>query len=149
MDSFFAEVTLFLEARRDTVDHPQYERLADKTLAFLRELKDCEVTRTALVNDDGDGHVTDAGPTDLTEQPSSFSTHQSSSVNQRFSYPPNIIPDCAICLDPVDSKSHAEAHLLCGHIFHLSCLGSAFNSSGTMQCPTCRRIQDDQPGGWR
>ncbi|KAL1916297.1 uncharacterized protein VTP21DRAFT_5914 [Calcarisporiella thermophila] len=66
----------------------------------------------------------------------------------KFSYPPGERPDCAICLESILPHVHAEATLVCGHIFHLSCIGSAFNSSGIMICPICRRTQNDQPCEW-
>ena len=36
---------------------------------------------------------------------------------------------------------------MCGHTFHLDCIGNTFNAaSGRMQCPSCRSIQ---PGQWQ
>ncbi|KAJ3088084.1 hypothetical protein HK102_009611, partial [Quaeritorhiza haematococci] len=57
--------------------------------------------------------------------------------------------ECTICLELISSGEHAIARLMCAHEFHLSCIGSCFNSTGTMQCPNCRKIQDNQPGGWK
>ncbi|RCV12443.1 hypothetical protein SETIT_2G270200v2 [Setaria italica] len=58
-------------------------------------------------------------------------------------------PTCTICLDPVVAHEHDGARsvalLLCGHKFHLDCIGSAFNARGLMQCPNCRNIED---GNW-
>lgn len=55
------------------------------------------------------------------------------------------IPSCTICHDPV-SNERSIARLICGHFFHLDCIGSAFNISGVMQCPNCRRTEN---GEWR
>ncbi|RKP07385.1 hypothetical protein THASP1DRAFT_30794 [Thamnocephalis sphaerospora] len=55
---------------------------------------------------------------------------------------------CAICLEPVVSGEHAVSKLVCGHEFHLSCVGSYFNCSGKMNCPNCRRDQFGLPGNW-
>lgn len=49
---------------------------------------------------------------------------------------------CSICLDAVlDQGLRSIAKLLCGHHFHLDCIGSAFNAKGEMQCPNCRKIE--------
>ena len=54
---------------------------------------------------------------------------------------------CPICLDPVtEGEGRSTAALACGHKFHLSCIGSAFNAKGAMVCPLCRREEDDE---WR
>ncbi|GJN05291.1 hypothetical protein PR202_ga22909 [Eleusine coracana subsp. coracana] len=58
-----------------------------------------------------------------------------------------LLLQCSICLDAVVAKSRerSTATLQCGHEFHLDCIGSAFNSTGTMQCPNCRHIEN---GHW-
>ncbi|XP_031486487.1 uncharacterized protein LOC116254951 isoform X2 [Nymphaea colorata] len=54
---------------------------------------------------------------------------------------------CSICLDPVmDNGERSTAKLRCSHQFHLDCIGSAFNAKASMQCPTCRRVENGQ---WR
>ncbi|CAN6468876.1 unnamed protein product [Victoria cruziana] len=54
---------------------------------------------------------------------------------------------CSICLDPVmDNGERSIAKLQCSHQFHLDCIGSAFNAKASMQCPTCRRVENGQ---WR
>ncbi|XP_024966871.1 E3 ubiquitin-protein ligase RFI2 [Cynara cardunculus var. scolymus] len=53
---------------------------------------------------------------------------------------------CSICFDLViDDGERSTAKLHCGHKFHLDCIGSAFNSKGTMQCPNCRKVES---GRW-
>uniref|UniRef100_A0A1D1XED7 RING-H2 finger protein ATL5 n=1 Tax=Anthurium amnicola TaxID=1678845 RepID=A0A1D1XED7_9ARAE len=53
---------------------------------------------------------------------------------------------CSICLEGVeDDGERSTAKLLCGHRFHLDCIGSAFNAKGVMQCPNCRKIEK---GDW-
>ncbi|KAL8166360.1 hypothetical protein V2J09_007859 [Rumex salicifolius] len=52
---------------------------------------------------------------------------------------------CSICLELVvvdDGRSCVK--LICGHEFHLDCIGSAFNSRGAMQCPNCRNTEKGQ-----
>ncbi|CAL5208615.1 unnamed protein product [Lathyrus oleraceus] len=52
---------------------------------------------------------------------------------------------CSICLEIVtDNGDRSLAKLLCGHQFHLDCIGSAFNIKGAMQCPNCRQIEKGQ-----
>ncbi|MBA0763405.1 hypothetical protein Gotri_012849 [Gossypium trilobum] len=52
---------------------------------------------------------------------------------------------CSICLDLVsDTGGRSRAKLLCGHQFHLDCIGSAFNMKGAMQCPNCRKVEKGQ-----
>ncbi|XP_009147226.1 E3 ubiquitin-protein ligase RFI2 [Brassica rapa] len=52
---------------------------------------------------------------------------------------------CSICLDTVAKDGdRAWANLQCGHLFHLDCIGSAFNAKGVMQCPNCRKIEKGQ-----
>ncbi|CAA7388827.1 unnamed protein product [Spirodela intermedia] len=58
---------------------------------------------------------------------------------------PSLVP-CSICLEAVkDDGERSTAKLLCGHQFHLDCVGSAFNAKGVMQCPNCRKIEK---GNW-
>lgn len=53
---------------------------------------------------------------------------------------------CSICFDLViDAGERSTAKLHCGHKFHLDCIGSAFNTKGTMQCPNCRKVES---GRW-
>lgn len=53
---------------------------------------------------------------------------------------------CSICFDLViDDGERSTAKLHCGHKFHLDCIGSAFNTKGTMQCPNCRKVES---GRW-
>ncbi|WOH04603.1 hypothetical protein DCAR_0624014 [Daucus carota subsp. sativus] len=52
---------------------------------------------------------------------------------------------CSICLDVVsDNADRSFAKLHCGHLFHLDCIGSAFNVKGAMQCPNCRKTEKGQ-----
>ena len=37
---------------------------------------------------------------------------------------------CSICLEEMDQSKHALTRLVCGHEFHMSCVGSWFNSIG-------------------
>ena len=54
---------------------------------------------------------------------------------------------CPICLETVaEGEGRSTAALACGHKFHLSCIGSAFNAKGAMVCPLCRREEYDE---WR
>ncbi|KAK1591364.1 hypothetical protein Q3G72_006555 [Acer saccharum] len=51
-------------------------------------------------------------------------------------------PLCSICLEGVSATcGRPVVTLLCSHVFHLDCIGSAFNVTGIMQCPNCRQIQ--------
>lgn len=53
---------------------------------------------------------------------------------------------CSICFDLViDDGDRSIAKLNCGHKFHLDCIGSAFNTKGSMQCPNCRKVES---GRW-
>ncbi|XP_078447440.1 uncharacterized protein LOC144716221 [Wolffia australiana] len=54
---------------------------------------------------------------------------------------------CSICLENLSPSSgpRSVATLLCGHEFHLDCIGSAFNAGGIMKCPNCRRVEN---GRW-
>ncbi|CAM8907507.1 unnamed protein product [Rhodiola kirilowii] len=55
------------------------------------------------------------------------------------------VVSCSICLEAVsDDGERSWAKLLCGHQFHLDCIGSAFNVKGAMQCPNCRKIEKGQ-----
>ncbi|CAN1161488.1 E3 ubiquitin-protein ligase RFI2 [Linum perenne] len=52
---------------------------------------------------------------------------------------------CSICLEAVtDAGERSWCKLQCGHLFHLDCIGSAFNIKGVMQCPNCRKIEKGQ-----
>lgn len=52
---------------------------------------------------------------------------------------------CSVCLEMVnDTSERSMAKLICGHQFHLDCIGSAFNAKGSMQCPNCRQIENGQ-----
>ena len=52
---------------------------------------------------------------------------------------------CSICLEVVtDNGDRSLSKLLCGHQFHLDCIGSAFNIKGAMQCPNCRKVEQGQ-----
>ena len=53
-------------------------------------------------------------------------------------------PVCAICLE--DVKARTSVTLECGHEFHLSCIGGAFNAKKRMECPMCRNVES---GEWR
>ncbi|KAK1591423.1 hypothetical protein Q3G72_007564 [Acer saccharum] len=51
-------------------------------------------------------------------------------------------PLCSICLEEVSAAcGRTMVTLQCSHIFHLDCIGSAFNAAGIMQCPNCRQIE--------
>ncbi|KAH7288192.1 hypothetical protein KP509_31G016200 [Ceratopteris richardii] len=54
---------------------------------------------------------------------------------------------CSVCLETAseDSEARTTVKLMCGHHFHLDCIGSAFNAKGRMQCPNCRQVE---PGVW-
>jgi hypothetical protein len=43
------------------------------------------------------------------------------------------LPQCTICLDDIDKKEQPIASLNCSHDFHLTCIGSYFNSAGTFK----------------
>ena len=47
------------------------------------------------------------------------------------------VPDCSICLAPI-SKETGEAKLVCGHVFHLGCIGR-WSTKGDASCPMCRK----------
>lgn len=52
---------------------------------------------------------------------------------------------CSVCLEfVIDGGQRSIAKLKCGHLFHLDCIGSAYNAKGIMQCPNCRDIEDGQ-----
>ncbi|CAN8285802.1 unnamed protein product [Cochlearia groenlandica] len=52
---------------------------------------------------------------------------------------------CSICLElVVDDGTRSIAKLHCAHLFHLDCIGSAFNMKGAMQCPNCRNLENGQ-----
>ncbi|CAO3570332.1 unnamed protein product [Mortierella alpina] len=55
------------------------------------------------------------------------------------------IQDCAICLDKIQPRQHAQAILACRHEFHLSCISMAFAVGNEMVCPLCRYLHKDQP----
>ncbi|KAK0607206.1 hypothetical protein LWI29_011319 [Acer saccharum] len=51
-------------------------------------------------------------------------------------------PLCSICLEEVSAAcGRTMVTLQCSYIFHLDCIGSAFNAAGIMQCPNCRQIE--------
>ncbi|GMY27744.1 E3 ubiquitin-ligase [Fagus crenata] len=57
------------------------------------------------------------------------------------------IVKCTVCLDEVsDLSDRTFVKLRCSHVFHLDCIGSAFNVKGAMECPNCREIES---GVWR
>ncbi|KAG8658832.1 uncharacterized protein LOC110611268 isoform X2 [Manihot esculenta] len=54
---------------------------------------------------------------------------------------------CSVCWEEVsDTSGRTVVKLRCSHMFHLDCIGSAFNASGSMQCPNCRKVEI---GLWR
>ncbi|KAF3456234.1 hypothetical protein FNV43_RR00884 [Rhamnella rubrinervis] len=54
---------------------------------------------------------------------------------------------CSICLEDVDQSCvRTVVKLKCSHLFHLDCIGSAFNVKGVMECPNCREIEN---GVWK
>ncbi|KAJ7955115.1 RING finger family protein [Quillaja saponaria] len=54
---------------------------------------------------------------------------------------------CSVCLDDVSEKcGRTVVTLQCSHIFHLDCIGSAFNMKGVMECPNCRQTEK---GVWK
>ncbi|KAB2599394.1 hypothetical protein D8674_009665 [Pyrus ussuriensis x Pyrus communis] len=54
---------------------------------------------------------------------------------------------CSICIEGVfDNYGRTIVKLQCSHLFHLDCIGSAFNVKGVMECPNCREIEN---GEWR
>ncbi|KAF8112768.1 hypothetical protein N665_0062s0111 [Sinapis alba] len=62
---------------------------------------------------------------------------------------PENLDSCTICLEPLvnaQDDRRTLVTLICGHKFHLDCIGSAFNAKGFMQCPNCKQIE---PGQWR
>ncbi|RUS16759.1 hypothetical protein BC937DRAFT_90837 [Endogone sp. FLAS-F59071] len=155
---FFHDLIGLLEQRKRMAEtnrnDPRYSLLAEKTLEFLRDLERNERSAPGIERQAGGVAI----PTEPTRISTSLPPPPSTAVLSdaagsrppaRFQYPSDTIPDCSICLDGVVSEEHCEARLLCGHIFHLTCIGSAFNSTGVMQCPTCRRLQENQPGGWK
>eukprot|EP00128_Syssomonas_multiformis_P017453 Colp12_sorted_trinity150504_noHs@12704 len=52
--------------------------------------------------------------------------------------------ECAICFEDLMNTKRAQVTLICGHVFHLSCIGSEFNRSDCMQCPYCRRTENSE-----
>lgn len=56
--------------------------------------------------------------------------------------------DCVVCLEPLLVSTQATARLVCGHLFHLCCIGSTFNASSKALCPVCRQDQQQKPGPW-
>ncbi|KAK9933788.1 hypothetical protein M0R45_020964 [Rubus argutus] len=55
--------------------------------------------------------------------------------------------ECSICLNDVsDGCGRTVVKLRCDHVFHLDCIGSAFNAKGAMECPICRVNEN---GVWR
>ncbi|EFH46617.1 predicted protein [Arabidopsis lyrata subsp. lyrata] len=56
--------------------------------------------------------------------------------------------ECRICLESlqVDNRTRTPVKLRCGHLYHLDCIGSAFNERNKMLCPTCKRVEQ---GNWR
>ncbi|CAE6198338.1 unnamed protein product [Arabidopsis arenosa] len=56
--------------------------------------------------------------------------------------------ECRICLESlqVDIRTRTPVKLRCGHLYHLDCIGSAFNERNKMLCPTCKRVEQ---GNWR
>ncbi|KAM1195198.1 hypothetical protein ACFX13_022235 [Malus domestica] len=54
---------------------------------------------------------------------------------------------CSICMEGVsDDCGRTVVKLQCSDLFHLDCIGSAFNVKGIMECPICSEIED---GVWR
>ncbi|KAJ4834077.1 hypothetical protein Tsubulata_016275 [Turnera subulata] len=54
---------------------------------------------------------------------------------------------CSVCWDPLSAScGRTLVTLRCSHMFHLDCIGSAFNAAGIMQCPNCRVVEN---GEWR
>ncbi|KAL9681436.1 hypothetical protein QQ045_013219 [Rhodiola kirilowii] len=54
---------------------------------------------------------------------------------------------CLICLESVTKDDgRTVVKLKCEHIFHLDCIGSAFNAKREMVCPNCRKLEK---GEWR
>ncbi|KAL1548457.1 E3 ubiquitin-protein ligase RFI2-like [Salvia divinorum] len=52
---------------------------------------------------------------------------------------------CSICLNTVvDDNSRGKAELICGHLFHLDCIGSEFNYRSEMKCPNCRVVENGE-----
>ena len=46
------------------------------------------------------------------------------------------LPDCAICLEPLETDLHA---LTCGHVLHNSCATQWLHGAGRKSCPLCKR----------
>ncbi|KAJ7980280.1 RING finger family protein [Quillaja saponaria] len=54
---------------------------------------------------------------------------------------------CSICLEEMSQQcDRTVIKLQCSHMFHMDCIGSAFNMKGFMECPNCRQIEN---GVWR
>ncbi|KAF7834507.1 E3 ubiquitin-protein ligase RFI2-like [Senna tora] len=54
---------------------------------------------------------------------------------------------CSICLEDVSANcGKTVVTLQCSDVFHLDCIGSAFNAKGSMQCPNCQAVEN---GVWR
>ncbi|XP_010506813.1 PREDICTED: uncharacterized protein LOC104783362 [Camelina sativa] len=65
--------------------------------------------------------------------------------NDEDGSPTPVEVSCSICLELVlDDGTRSKAKLQCGHLFHLDCIGSAFNMKGAMQCPNCRNVEKGQ-----
>lgn len=50
---------------------------------------------------------------------------------------------CSICWEEAsETCGRSIVRLQCSHLFHLDCIGSAFNATGIMQCPNCREVEN-------
>lgn len=64
--------------------------------------------------------------------------------------PPHSEPvdDCAICLEPLNSRLDALTTLECNHTYHRSCIAQSMVNND-MRCPQCKHpIDFDQLNGW-
>ncbi|KAM1613675.1 hypothetical protein ACFX1Z_002171 [Malus domestica] len=54
---------------------------------------------------------------------------------------------CFTCMEGVsDDCGGTVVKLQCSDLFHLNCIGSAFNIKGIVECPICSELED---GVWR
>ena len=47
--------------------------------------------------------------------------------------------ECSICKDAIDVPTTGRVELSCSHQFHLSCIGTWFQTNNNCSCPMCRK----------
>jgi hypothetical protein len=56
------------------------------------------------------------------------------------------VPECPVCLEPMDVEKHGIARTPCGHEFHAMCFVAWSQRSPT--CPICRAELEHHEGGF-